>query len=606
MKRIAISLLAISIFFTSCESILDKQPLNTISDATVWSDPILMDDYLSQCYSEMRFFFEMPYAKDLNSLMDNNSTDAITIGDEATASWGSTSPQTSWIKIGGGHFEWWGYPTMRKLNIFIEKLQSQALDESYRKKRMAEARFLRAFAYFNLVKRYGGVALITTVPQLNSPEEELYPQRDKEEKVYDFILSELDDITRLNETTQTADLPEEITTADLGRPSRYAALALKSRVAMYAGSIATWGTVQLDGLVGIPQSKASIYWQASYDASYEILKNKKFDLYNKYPDDKALNFRNLFLDEGNCEVIFSERFDGLSGKGHTLDMINVPMSYQVWGGGQKVCPYLEMIESFDNIDGTSGVLDRDKIASGYFWTVEELWGKKDPRFKASIYGHGSEWTYKDGPLILDYHDAISVDGKDLTSGSYKGVLAKSRSAGRRTNFGMLKYLDEVERSVVHERKYSDTDYIVFRLGEIYLNFAEAAIELDKPGDALMAINKIRERAGMPLYDAVSREEVRKERKVELAFEGNRYFDVIRWRTAVNDITREYHNVRFVLDGSSYEEGKYDVLKAKYKLVITERAGGYPHPYFEDKHYYLPISLKRTGSNPNLIENPGYF
>ena len=604
MKRITLYICLISVLFISCDDVLDKKPLDRITDAVVWTDPVLIDNYLTQCYTEMRFFFEMPYGKDMNSLMENNSIDAVTIGDEAHPTWSSTSsPKSNWITIKGGNFEWWGYPTVRKLNIFIEKFKTLQLPESYKKQRLAEARFLRAFAYFNMVKRYGGVPLITTVPELDSSDEILYPKRNKEEEVYDFILSEINDL--INNDL----LPVSYSSTDGGRPTKYAALALKSRVAMYAASIATWGTVQIDGIVGIPQSKAAGYWQASLDASNAIINSGKFTLYNKYPSDKVKNFRTLFLDEvNNSEVIFSEKFNGLSGKGHSWDMMNLPWSYHVWGGGQKIRPYLEMVESFDNIDGTSGVIDRNKINSGYLWTLDELWGKKDPRFKASIYTSGTAWTWKNGLEILDYHDAILVNGTTLqTSGSYKGILAKSKSAGGQTNFGMLKYLDEEERSIDQERKYSDTDYIIFRLGEIYLNQAEAAIELNQPAIALTAINTIRQRAGMPVYTSITRDLVRKERKVELAFEGNRYFDVIRWRTAVSDLTKNYTNLRFILDGNSYSTGAYNVLTAKFKLQIIDRAGGFPSPYFEQKHYYLPVNQGRTSANPNLLpENPGYF
>ncbi len=598
---IYVVMILLSCGYVSCSKVLDKKPLDTITDAVLWSDPVLMDDYLNQCYAEMRFYFEMPYGKDMNSLMTNNSTDALTIADEAFPSWAetATSPRPDWVNINGGNFEWWGYPTVRKLNIFIEKLQNPGLTEEYRKQRLGEARFLRAFAYFNMVKRYGGVPLITKELKLDDADEELYPNRNKEEEVYDFILSELDAIS--------ADLPGQVNAADLGRPGKYAALALKSRAAMYAASIASWGTIELNGIVGIPQGKAASYWQASYDASAAIINSGKYTLYNKIPGDKAANFRNIFLDEGNAEVIFSERFDGLAGKGHSLDMLTVPWSYHVWGGGQKISPYLEMVESFDNVDGTPGTIDRDKIDAGYLWTVDELWGKKDPRFKASIYTHGTKWTGQGGPEILDYHYAILVNGDKQTTGSYKGVLARSRSIGEpRTNFGMLKYLDEEERALVQERKYSDVDYIIFRLGEIYLNLAEAALELGKAEEALDAVNSIRDRAGMPKYTAINSTLIRKERKVELAFEGNRYFDVRRWRAAVSDLTREYHNLTFILDGNSFTENNYNVLTAKYKIEIVGNVGGNVPAYFQEKHYYMPISNPRTGINSNLVENPGYF
>ena len=538
----------------------------------------------------MGFFHEMPYGASQDWFDVDQAT---TMADEATSGW-VANPKSHWITISGGIYEWWGYPTIRKLNQFIERVETAPLSEDEKIQKEAEARFLRAYAYFNLVKRYGGVPLITRAQQLNDSEDELYRSRDKEEVIYNFIVDEMDTIENI--------LPEAYDANNLGRPSKYAALALKSRAAMYAGSIGTWGTVMLGGIVGIPEDKAAGFWQASYDASRYIITSEKFALYNKYAD-KVKNFRNIFLDENNSEVIFSEIFNGISGKGHSWDMWQNPYSYNVWSGGQQACVYLEMVESFDNIDGTSGLIDRNKINSGYWWNIEELWGKKDPRFNASIYRHGTPWAPAD---ILDYHDAIeSPDGTAWWDvGSYKGVLCRSRSYGRPTPFGVLKYLDE-SKGIISERYYSDTDYIIFRLGEIYLNYAEAAFELGKDGDALWAVNEIRKRAGMPELSSITRESIRHERKVELAFEGNRYFDLRRWRAAVNDLTRNYTGLRFILQGSSIVEGQYNPSTQKFRLFLVPNVAGTPDPYFDEKHYYLPISNARTSNNPNLIENPGY-
>src|SRR5690606_22132615 len=106
---------------------------------------------------------------------------------------------------------------------------------------------------------YGGVPLITKVQSLQDTAEELNPKRDKEEAIYDFILSEINDIVGV--------LPDNWSSDEYGRPTKFAALALKSRAAMYAASIAQWGNVQLDGIVGIPQAKAQYYWLESYNAS---------------------------------------------------------------------------------------------------------------------------------------------------------------------------------------------------------------------------------------------------------------------------------------------------------------------------------------------------
>ena len=594
MKKINLLIIAIASLFSSCSDVLDKEPLDTISDATLWSDPVLIDDYLNQCYAEMVFAWETQYggttvqAQGLYSWFEQ--TTSMTFSDEARSDWETTQPRYHYLNANGGIYEWWGYPTVRRLNIFIEQLEPMNLDPVYKKNRLAEARYLRAHAYFNMVKRYGGVPLITRAQQLNDSQETLFPSRNKEAEIYDFIIAELEAIA-----------PDLLDT-ESGRATQWTALALESRAAMYAASIATWGGVALDGVVGIPANKASEYWQKCYNASQNIINNGPFVLYNVEAD-KVKNFRNLFLAENNSEVIFAERFDGLSGKGHSYDMFNVPRSYHVWGAGQHVSLYLEMAESFDNVDGSSGVIDRNLIQAGHEFTVDELFGQKDPRFKASVYTQGTSW--KNGAVTLDYHKGIETPQGLITSGQYNGVLANSQMEAAGTPFGVLKYLDEVERSEVMERNHSDTDYIVFRLGEVLLNYAEAAMELGQNGDALSAVNKLRNRAGMPEYSAITRDLVRKERKVELAFEGNRYWDLRRWRVAEGVLSNSFHSLRFVLVGNSFTPENYNVRTAKYKLQIIDNINGTPPPFFDEKQYYMPIGLPRRGQNPKLVENPFY-
>lgn len=569
------------------KSILDKKPLGIISDAVVWSDPVLIDSYLNQCYAEMGFYHEMPYGAN-QDWFDNVM--ACTFADEAVSAW-TPNPMSHWITVAGGVYEYWSYPTIRKLNGFIEKIVTADVDDDFKKRYLAEARFLRAFSYFNMVKRYGGVPLITKVQQLDDPEEELYPSRATEEVVYDFILGELDELA--------GDLPLEAVGGNTGRPTFYAALALKSRAAMYAASIAQWGTVMLNGTLGIDPSRATDFWEKSYQASQDIMTSEKYGLFEKYAD-KTENFRKLFLEKDHQEVIFAEKFTGIAGRGHSWDMWQNPFGYSAWGGGQQASVYLEMVQSFENIDGSSTAI---QAKSDHVYTLDELFGKKDPRFKASIYTHGTPWA---GDL-LDYHHGIyTADWSQLIEvGAYRGVNAKGRSYGRPTPFGVLKYLDE-SKAIIPERYYSDTDYLVFRLGEIYLNSAEAAFELGHLDEALWAVNEIRRRAGLPALAQITREAIRQERKVELAFEGNRYFDLRRWRTAVTDLSRNYTGLLIMLLGSEIQEGQFDLQSTPFVLWAVDNIMGSPDPVFSERNYYLPISLSRTSANPNLLpENPGY-
>lgn len=582
MKKIIYGLMVMILSLTSCtDDVLDKQPLDMISDAVVWNDPALIDAYLANVYNEMGFIMEMDY---LASRGWFGHSYTVVMADEACPGWENgkhvnilnTGSSASWG-------QWWGYPTVRKINEFLEKIAKSPVDEAIKKQRIAEARFLRAFAYFKMVERYGGVPLITKVQQLNDTEEELYRKRDKEQVIYDFILSEIDAV--INDLLDTGK-------NEKGRPSKAAALALKSRTAMFAASVAQWGKVQLDGIVGIPADKAVSYWQKSYDASKAIIAMGKFSLYKKHAD-KSLNYRNLFLDENNSEVIFSEIYNGTAGKAHSWDHFNSVLGFNAWGAGAQACAYLEMVEDFENIDGSDPKLDRNKIENKYLWTVEEMFGKKEPRFKAMIITQDDYWKGKK----LDKHKGIRKEDGTITQDDYKNTPAwgfSTRDSDTNTPFQTLKYMDE-SIAIVPGTSTSATDYMVFRYAETLINLAEAAFELNKQSEALDAVNQVRERAGLNPLTSVTRDLIRHERKIEFAFEGTRYFDVRRWRTAVVDLSVQFTGMNIILD---YATGKY-------QLELLPNFEADYAPVFNERHYYLPITLARIANNKNLVENPGY-
>mgnify|MGYP006290384143 CR=1 FL=1 len=587
-KYINIFLICI-LFFTSCEKdILDREPLDIISDAIVWSDPLLIDAYLTEIYAEMYVLTNGTRG----NLEGNNSDDwfapydVCVASDECRATWWLDQWLLCFgnLNIHGGQLEWWepSYRVIRKINIFIEKVPDSPLDNSIKAKRIAEARFLRAYSYFEMVRRYGGVPLITRPQTADEPEEELFPERDSEQTIYDFVISEMDsikdDLTEMN---------------DYGRPCKYAALMLKSRAALYAGSIAQYGTIQLDGLLGIEPSKAIDYYEIAYNSAKQILESGKYALYEEY-EDKVLNFRNLFLDEQNCEVIFVRPYEPTDklkgGNGWAYDFMNCPKP-NAWDGGNQMGPYVEMAEAFQHVDGSSGKLDREAIQQG-LWTMDSLWKDKEPRFFASIYTQNTTWQ---GSLLNWQSGIIKPDGTTQTSGSYEGISCRGEQKWWFTGFGVLKYLDE-NKNNMGERATTGTDWIIFRYAEVLLNFAEAAYEIGKTGDALDAVNQVRRRAGIAEYGSIDRDKIRHERRIELAFEGHRYWDLRRWRMAEEKLSGRFTSMKFFLH---YETRKYQIkLDENADHLLIPRA-------FYSYHYYLPITLTRTGNNPNLIENPGY-
>ena len=601
MKKIFLSMLIVASSFVSCSDVLDKTPLDVISDEAVWNDEALIEAYLVQCYYHMSYWANESIGSGWNGDGYFPAFVVNHVSDECMSQWrdwgdalAGYNYKFGGLKIGGGLLEWWGYEPIRKINEFIEKVPDSPLNEELKATRVAEARFLRAFSYFAMVKRYGGIPLILKAQLLTDPEEELYPKRDTEEAVYNFVISEAGEVAK--------ELPEEVATGELGRATKYAALALKSRAALYAGSIAQFGKVQLDGVVGIPSEKAKDYYQISYDASKEIINSGKFALYNQDVD-KVTNFKNIFLVKNNSEVIFAKRHDssdclapGGGGNGWAVDFFQCPRP-QGWNRGNLDGPYLELVEEFEYVDGTTGKLDREKVEEG-LWSVNELWGKKDPRFFATIYTQETPWKGN----FVDYHNGLLLpDGTIMTSDSYNDVLCTGDQDLEGTSFGVLKYLDESHDNMNTTWATSSQDFLVFRYAETLLNLAEAAYELGKNDDALDAINQVRKRAGIVSLKDISQDKIRHERKVELAFEGHRYWDVRRWRTATTELSRSFSGLRYILDYSSYMNGE-----KKYKLEILDNIdGSVSTPLFKEENYYLPITLSRTSSNPNMVENPGY-
>lgn len=580
--------------FLSC-NVLDKEPLDVIPENIVWEDEKLISSYITGVY--------------VSTTVLNNEADDISntdkpffsifyvnnVSDESksTSNFSGNAYQykTNGLKIKGGLLEWWekSYVIIRSLNELIERLPLSSVSESFKEQKIAEARFLRALNYFYMVKRYGGVPLITKVQQVSDPKNELYPVRNTEKSIYDFVISEAKAVSQI--------LPENVQDAEWGRPSRYTALALVSRAALYAGSIATYGTVQLNGVVGIEAGNAASYYQEALDASGIIMKSNKYNLYDENPD-KSANFRELFLSDKNSEVIFAVQHDGsdrdYGGAGWCYDYFQCPYP-NGWSNGIHDAPYLELVEAFEYMDGRSGKLDLNQL-KGRLLTIDELWSGKDPRFFATFYTQDTKWQ---GRNLNFYNGLRTEDGTITTVGSYKGVLCDGDQKSTQTGFGVLKYLDENKdngNSSTAGIFGSSQDFIVFRYAEILLNYAEAAFALGKNSDALNALNQVRKRAGITLLKDIDIEYIRNERRVELAFEGHRYWDLRRWRIAEDYLSSHMSGIRYILD---YSTKKFLVER---RLKVD---GAVNPPVFKKENYYLPITLARTANNSNLVENPGY-
>lgn len=595
------------LFFTSsCQDVLDKKPIDIISDDVVWNDPGLIDGYLAGLYDQTSVFINESLSN-YRYAWSNLQNNSITLygpflinemSDESKRGWlylDGDNVKYNGITSLGGKQEWYetAYQIIRSANYFIQNIQGSPIDAKLKAQKIAEARFIRAFNFFAMVKRYGGVPILTEPGDINNP---IYPKRDTEQAVYDFIIKEVDQFANDLEANNSDN-------ADYGRATKYAAYALQCRAALYAGSIAKYGKVDIGGIVGIPSNLANNYFQKSYDAAALIIgtnhSNANYQLYNA-ESDKATNFRNIFMVKDNSEVIFAKKFDGVGTNGWCYDFLQCPQP-QAWNVGNENAVYLDFVTDFEKSNGTK--YDITPYLTGTH-SITEIWGNMDTRFYATIYTMNTPWQ---GTLV-DYHNGIVTKpgGIVVNTGNYKGLPAQGNMNGAAsfgTGFGVMKYLDESHNNM-QSAPDSKTDYIIFRYAEILLNYAEAANELGKNADALWAVNEVRNRAGVAALATVTRDQIRHERKIELAFEGHRYWDLRRWRIAVDNIQKYHQGLRYILDYSSIAA---DTNNPKFQLEILDKIDSkdYPPP-FTEANYYLPITQDRIAkSNGNLVENPGY-
>jgi len=596
MKRIKLGcvFLTVLLAFSACtDDILNKKPLDVITDLDVWKSEPLVRTYINGIYNGLDFMyvdqndFLNRYPWQITEALYSDDTGGPGFG--GVPKWGSLTAENTYLN-------WWGYNAIRVCNYGLEMLPTATISEEVKKASIAEIRFLRAYAYFHMVKLFGGVPIITEAQDINLPLEELQVPRAKEEDVYNFVISELDAIA--------ADLPESVPTSEFGRPTKNAGLALKCRAALYAGSIAQYGTVQLNGIVGIPAAQANPYYQKSYDAAkalmdYSAANPGKLALKKDNPD-LVKNFADIFFKSANVEVIFAKNFwsaagFGGTGPGNIWLLTEGPGCIHPWAAGNATNCYLEFINQFDNADGSSGVLN---VEPEVWKTTQQMWGNKEPRFFASVYTENTPYEAQNGTTFTPvrvrmYSKVKTLEGDVLTSGMYHDINVAPTGQGKA--FGALKY----SRGNQWPSPY---DWVLFRYAEVLLNHAEAAFELGRTGEALADINQIRARVNLPPYAAITRELIRKERWVELAFESHRYWDLRRWRQAEAKLNGNiYHTLEITLDYASYAA---DPTNAKYLFVPIPQDGGQVM-VFPAKNYYLPITPARISNNPALVENPGY-
>lgn len=596
MKKLLIIILGFAVT-VACEDPFDLTPTDIISETFVFEDAGLADAFVNDLYNRTQFHMTSG-GTNINMGFINSWGGEHRNFAPWQAAFGQVT-NTPYDENGARLLDYWPYNNIREANVFIENIvKSASLPPEYTTVRAAEARFVRAWEYFEMVKRFGGVPIVTEALGIDASEDELFVPRNSEKEVYDFIAAEMDAI---------ADILPSVADID-GRATRWAALALKSRAMLYAASVARNGTQQLDGLLGFPASDAQGYYQKSLEASREIMNEGPFSLYRKNPD-KVQNLIDLFLDESNNpESIFAVKYDFEAGKNHAFDVTGTPAGFGfAWNSNYPV--YLETMEKFDFIDGASGKMDPAMYDGNTPFDPARFFGERDPRFRAWVFY--PETMFKGQPVYFHtstvYTDPADQTRKTTTkqsgfiipgSDGFPGAgHPRHGYAGGNNPTGLLrrKHINPA----TPDGTRSSTDWIIIRLGEIMLNYVEAAFYLGDPNGDMAAIlnGEIRDRAGMPalMPSEITEDKIRQERQVELSFEEHVFWDLRRWRIAVEELdNKARHKTTWTKD---FDTGMYYLTmehgdKGRVRL----------HP---ERNYYYALGLGRIADNPKLVENPGY-
>ena len=587
----------------------------------------------------------------------NETTNLAFLTDEATRSDGG-------VGIGYEGFNYWPYGDIRQVNIFMQNVEKAkeagTISVADADRMTGEAHFARAYMYYGLVKRYGGVPLIDKVQDDDyadgGPGAVAVP-RSTELDTWKFVLNEC--------TLAAATLPDATSGSDLYRVTKWAAYALKSRVALHAASVAKyWNLAPLAGeavtrklVGGMASTDADAFYKECIEASKFLIENSGKSLYKPTPatvKEAASNFQALFLNDQNEEVIFSKAYlNGTTNtnQGHSYAQFNILP--QVNPGALKYGrfnPMLEIVDLFEDYtdDGTGKsakiVTRTDGNEDAYipnfhnmnnasvvntlmsvpfvkYNDLYEPFANKDARLLASVVVPGSSYAgteiiiqggfIKDNNSYVAYSNestqkngttyyALGAEGETMFSG-FNNVNSGEDANWTATGFGVRKYMPEGE-SMSPDRLSSTTSYIDMRLAEVYLNYAEAVVENGSGfGDKELAenyLNALRRRAGHTDRISLTLESVLKERRVEMTFEGKRFWDMNRRR----EFHTEFSNNRIrkalvpMLDLRGAEP-KYVFARVNY--FGDETRGGRT---FQNINYYRGIPNIATNG---LVQNPGH-
>ena len=534
-KYLILGALVLALPFSGCQSadqLLDVVSPTTVSNEIFWTQEADAVLFVTGTYSSLPGWFDvMAFDGMTDNGAVNRQFDNKYVYTDGTADPQSAYARGLWVQFFNG---------VARTNILlanIDRIPAAKIDATRKARYIAETKFLRGVMYLQLVSMFGDVPM-PLVPVSDVEARAL--TNTPASKIYDQILSDFD--------AAAAVLPSAYTGADIGRATKWAALSFKARAALYAGRM-----------------------QVAADAAKLVIDGNVFSLYPNY----AQLF--TYAGEGSKEAIFVRGYAKTAqATGQTNNMFGEygPPTNSAAG---HVVPIRSLVDAYQMTDGkpitTSPLYNPAPYPNAGGTT---MYSNRDPRMDATILYPGASWdggTFDSRPVGLSNKpEAINLGNENVSV----------------TGFNIKKYIDLTDKA---DRGNGGIDLMLMRYADVLLMYAEAKVALGQPDAlALGALNLVRVRAGMPALTAITDPDVRYERRVELAFEGLRLFDIRRWKIAAAVMPVP------AVTGIDYINAAG--VKVTAAQPVSARA-------FPARAYLWPFPQSERDLNPGLVQSPGY-
>ncbi|GAB3652459.1 RagB/SusD family nutrient uptake outer membrane protein [Echinicola sediminis] len=532
----------------ACNKDLDLYPKDQVSDGSFWKSPRDFEMAANAFYGALpdHYVHDDSRAETTFGSGPNSTSNGTYLAPDESGLWNNT------------------YGAVRGINYLLEK-GAEYPNPAEIDRWVGEAYFFRAWQYFGLLREFGGVPIVTKVLDIDS--EELTAPRDSRAAVADLIIADLQN------AIQRLPLKSDLSSDQLGKVTKGAAQAFLSRVALYEG---TWEKYH-------GQGDGSARLTVAVKAAEDLMASGEYSLFEQYGPEQS--YRKLFTEAGEDanEVILSRRY---------VREINGTHNFTRWLDQNIINPTRKLVDSYLCQDGLP--IEKSPLFEGYDQMDSEF-HNRDPRLAQTVFMPGTEYAWFDGTKVFEKPSLTSP----IT----------------RTGYSLYKYLGETLESWEGRSEY---DNIVIRYGEVLLNYAEAKFELQgsiTDGELDKSINLLRQRVNMPALSNAfvlvngldMKTELRRERGVELASEGFRFDDLMRWKAAENEMPMAVRGIKFV--GTEYETAFPDLNPGVHFFVdnegyiVAENAAS--RNFDPSRHYLRPLPKKQINLNPNLDQNPNW-